>query len=61
MALNGWSHPHGKTGSEVVPSTWQRTSTRVGFICRSMIVVTRGTTPLIGWPRRYDASDSSAE
>ena len=22
---NGWSHPHGKTGSEVVPSTWQPT------------------------------------
>ena len=22
---NGWSHPHGKTGSDVVPSTWQPT------------------------------------
>ena len=23
---NGWSHAHGKTGSEVVPSTWQPTT-----------------------------------
>ena len=22
---NGWSHPHSKTGSEVVPSAWQLT------------------------------------
>ncbi len=25
---NGWSHAHGKTGSEVVPSCWQATLTR---------------------------------
>lgn len=36
-------------------------STRVGFICRSKIVVARKTTPVIGWPHRYDASDSWAE
>ena len=39
-------------------TTW---STRVGFICTTMIVVARRTTPLIGWPHRYDASDSWAE
>ena len=25
---NGWSHAHGKTGVQVVPSTWQPTATR---------------------------------
>ena len=43
---NRWSHPHGKTSPEVVPFTWQPTSTDTDVIRHEFWLCVFGKTPV---------------